>query len=91
MAVAVIFLHHRDLRHTVSGQPFIHRADELIGAGLFATRIGKQDQVNVDFVLVKSNKDGGAVRAAAKGYEIDKFTSNFSQIINPNLSIRNLG
>ena len=38
---------------------------------------GKQDQVNGDFVLVKSNKNGGAVRAAAKGNDIDRFTSNF--------------
>lgn len=44
--------------------------------GLFAARVGKQDQVNGDLVLVKSNKNGGAVRAAAKGYDIDRFTSD---------------
>ncbi len=60
----------------MSSQPIIHRADELIGVGLFAARIGKQDQVNGNFVLVKPNKNSGAVRAAAKGYDIDRFTSN---------------
>ena len=65
-----------NLRHTVSGQPIIHCADELIGVGLFAACVGKQDQVNGDAVLVKSNKNGGAVRAVAKGYDIDRFTSN---------------
>ena len=78
VAAAVVLLYHCDLRHTVSGQPIIHRADELIGVGLFAACVGKQDQVNGNFVLVKSNKDGGAVRAAAKGYDIDRFTSNSS-------------
>ena len=41
VAAAVVLLHHRDLRHTVSGQPIIHRADELIGVGLFAACVGK--------------------------------------------------
>ena len=59
----------------MSGQPIIHRADELIGVGLFSARVSKQDQVNGDAVLVKPNKNGGAVRAAAKGYDIDRFTS----------------
>jgi len=45
--------------------------------GLFAACVGKQDQVNGDAVLVKPNKNGGTVRAAAKGYDIDRFTSNF--------------
>ena len=76
VAAAVVLLYHCDLRHTVSGQPIIHRADELIGVGLFSARVGKQDQVNGDAVLVKPNKNGGAVRAAAKGYDIDRFTSN---------------
>ena len=76
VAAAVVLLYHCDLRHTVSGQPTIHRADELIGVGLFAACVGKQDQVNGDAVLVKPNKNGGAVRAAAKGYDIDRFTSN---------------
>ena len=33
----------------MSGQPIIHRADELICVGLFAACVGKQDQVNFDW------------------------------------------
>ena len=91
VAAAVVLLHHRDLRHTVSGQPIIHRADELIGVGLFAARVGKQDQVNGDAMPVKSNKDGGAVRAAAKDTILIDLPPIFHRFFSPNSSIRNLG
>ncbi len=56
VAVTVYFFNNGNLRHTVSGKPFIHRPDELIGVGLLRACVRKGDKVNGDMVIVKPNK-----------------------------------
>ena len=57
--------HDRDLRHPVGQQPVVHYRKVFIGVRLFATCIGKEDEIYGDSLLVQTNEHGRAVDPAA--------------------------
>ena len=63
--IHVHVFYHCDLRHPVIYQPLVHDGQVLIGVGLLAACIRKENEVGGDIFVVHSNQHSGTVCAAA--------------------------
>ena len=71
--VPVRVLHHRNLRHPVTGQPLVHDRQIFVGVGLLTSRICKQDQVDRSPLQIQADQHSGRVQPPAIRHDSELF------------------
>ena len=70
LSEAVYIFHNGNGRQAAHTQPVAHFVKKRIDFRAFRPYVGKQDKVDGDTALVHPHQHGGAVYAAAEGYDI---------------------
>lgn len=67
LTMFIEFLYNCDVRQISLLQPLTNLFDVFVSVRMFCAGVCKQDQINGDFPVYKTNKQGGTVRTASKG------------------------